>query len=126
MSHNQSIPNPVLWEKTTGTIRLQLTDSLDEELTLAELDTVLLTLYDVESGTILNSRNGVSIKNENGGTVDAGGGLALELSDADNALLSQSVGIEWHVALIVWTWAGGTKTGRKRVAFQVANEEKVT
>lgn len=125
MPVRQTLSHPVIGERTTCTIALQLTDAADNDLELDDISTVTLTLYERTTGSVLNGRSGDDIKNAGGGTIDASGALSLELSDDDNALLSQDSVSEWHVALITWTWASGTKTGRKEVAFQVANQTKV-
>jgi len=112
-------------EKSTRTLRFVTADENGDAVGAAELATLTLTLYDKRSKTILNSRDHQSILNANGGTVDASGNGELVLADADNALVSQGRSSEMHVALIEWTWAGGTKSGRHEIVLTVENLQKV-
>lgn len=125
-SIQQTITTPTVGERTSAQLTLQLTDQDDVELLAGDLSTVTLTLYEKRSGTILNSRNGVSIFNNNGGAISSAGVLTLVLSNADNALLSQAAKEEQHVALIRWTWLSGQRSGWKEISFPVVNQLKVT
>ncbi len=125
-SFRQTITSPVVCEKTTTQIELQLTDQDDAALAKASLGTVTLTLYERKTGTILNSRSAQSVLDVNGGTVSSTGLLTLILSNLDNALVSQSPSSEEHVALIEWTWSSGTRFGKKELTFTVMNQLKVT
>lgn len=110
-------------EATTAQIEGTITDAADGAL--AAVNSLTLTLYEKKTGTILNSRNGGSILNENGGTF-AAGVVTLTLSPADNALLSQAVAHETHVALIRWTYNGGGDAGWAQVEFVIHNQVKIT
>lgn len=123
----QIITDPAfICEKTTAQLTLQLTDHADVALAGASVSAVALTLYNRRDGAILNSRTAQSVLNANGGTLAAGGLLTMILSELDNVLTSQTPGTEEHVALFEWTWASGTRFGKKEVTFTVANQLKVT
>ena len=123
-SYRQALDTPVC-EKTTTQISLPLTDENDQLLPPGVLTTVTLTLYDRDSGSIINSRNGVSINGANGGTVSTAG-LLLVLTPADNAFIDATKSREVHIALIQWTWSAGAKSGAKELAFTVFNQAKIT
>ena len=122
----QTITDPEsVCEQTTCTLTLTLTDENGDTIsTSSPLTACTLTLYDKATGTILNSRDAQSINNANGGTVTSGV-LTLELSYLDNALHNANRATEAHVALIEYTWAGGTKYGKKEITFTVRNAEQV-
>ena len=122
----QTITTPVVCEKTTCQLTLQMTDQAGVNLTLAQVTTLTLTLYDKRSGAIINSRTASNILNANGGTVSSSALLTLVLAVADNVKLTQGVAREEHVALIEYTWAAGAKAGKKEVTYSVVDQAKVT
>lgn len=124
-SFKQTIISPVVCEKTTSLLELQLTDENDATLAKSVLTTLTLRLYNRRSGAILNSRNAGSILDANGGSVTTSGFLSLVLSYLDNALTSQDMRSEEHVALIEWSWSSGTRFGKKEITFTVVNQAKV-
>lgn len=124
-SFQQPIVSPVLCEQTTAQLTLQLTDEADVAIAKADLASLTLTLYDRATGTVLNGRNAQTVLDANGGSVSATGLVTLLLSDADNALASQSRSGETHVALLLWTTASGTRRGAKEIAFTVINQMKL-
>jgi len=120
MHDRQTITDVILCEGTTGVLTFQLTDEYSAPLPLADLTTCLLTLYELQSGGVINGRNRMDIVNTNGGTIDAGGALELVLAIADNAMRTE-LRTEWHIALLEWTWENETKAGKKEIAFRLAN-----
>ena len=123
-SYRQALDTPIC-EKTTALIKLLLTDEADQLLAPGAIDTCTLTLYERESETIINGRNGSNIKNANGGTIDTEG-LALVLANADNALVDPNINHEVHIALIQWTWSSSTKAGAKELRLTVFNQAKIS
>src|SRR3990167_1632921 len=105
-------------EKTTLRITGTIQDHTGAALPSASLTTLKLWLY--------NKRTGVNVLNANGGTVTSGGLLTMVLDPADNALESQSLAAETHVAEFEWTYNAGASTGRALVEFNVRNFTKVT
>jgi hypothetical protein len=124
-----------IWEKTfpqeiaEGTTAAftdgVLKDELGVAVPAANVNTIKLWLYKslgaTAPSTFLNSRNGQSILNANGGTLDASGNFVLTLSPADNVLASQAVASEPHDAYIEVTYNGGAKTARILWHFNVVN-----
>lgn len=125
-SFRQTITAPLICERTTTLLQLQLTDENDEAIAKASLSTLTLTLYERKTATILNGRDQSDILDDNGGTVSSTGLLDLILDDNDNALATQASKVaEDHVALIEWTWSSGTRFGKKEITFTVANQRIV-
>jgi hypothetical protein len=93
-------------------------------LPASSLDTLTLTLYDRDTGTILNSRNAQDVLNKANVTVGEDGALVWELQPADNVIVSDGKSLEAHVALFTWTWGSG-KSGRHEVPILVENLAKV-
>jgi len=97
-------------------------------VTLAEIATATLTLYDVASDAILNSLDDADIKNAGRGTIGATDGrVVIALHDADNPIQGAgAVGaLETHTALVEIAYNGGLDTYRVEVSFAVKNLEKV-
>lgn len=90
-------------------------------LTKAQILTLTLTLY--QDTTIINSRDAVSVKDANGGTVTTAGVLTMKLDPADQAIVNTSKRagtLEEHVARLDWTWNDGqSRTGRAEYKFKV-------
>ena len=87
------------------------------------LDSLTLTLRDLRTGEIINSRDAQDVKNANGVTVDEDGRLTWTLLPLDNPFLRKNPppfdsDIETHLAVFEWAW-NTTKKGRKKVFIQV-------
>ncbi len=91
----------------------------------SSLNTLTLTLYTLEAGTIINARNAQNILGVNGGAVDGSGVLTMELNELDNAIIDNALDIEWREMLLEWTYAASTRTGRHPKAYPVRNLSKV-
>jgi len=119
----QNITDPVC-EQTTATLTLALTDENDLAIAKAQLTSLTLTLYRAGyPATIFNARDASDILDANGGTVSADGVLTLLLENDDNVLESQTRNQEFHVVLIRWTWATGTRPGVHEITYRVINQE---
>ncbi len=96
-----------------GTLRITgvLKDELGVAIPGASLATLTLTLYDLATDAIINSRNAMSILNVSTGTVDASGNFALVLLPADNPIVTPATAArnsrERHIALLKWTYGTG-------------------
>jgi len=113
-------------ERATALLTATLRDLDGTAIPLAALDAVTLTLVDQVSGAVINSRLKQSVLNENGGTVNASGGLTLRLDPNDMVLVDSSKDFEWHTALVEWEWdvAGTTFYGKARIDHKVARMRK--
>jgi len=91
----------------------------------SSLDSLTLTLYTLEAQTIINSRDSQNILGANGGAVDGSGVLTMELNELDNAIINNTLDIEWREMLFKWTYATATRTGRHVKSYAVRNLSKV-
>jgi len=125
MNFRQSIATPLVPERSTALIKLQLTDEEDVELSKTQLSSLKLTLYvaskDPDFGNVINNRDGSDILS----SCSTAGLVKHRLESADNVLLARR-GFETHVALIEWGWANGARRGFKEISFIVANQSKVS
>ena len=114
----------VVAEETTRFLAFVIQDEDDVGIPAAELQSLTLTLFDRRTGQILNNRDGVSILNANGGTVDGAGNGELELTPADNMIFTAGRVEEDHVVLVEWEDANG-RVGRHVILLRVENLAKV-
>lgn len=87
-----------------------LQDEDGAAIAASSISALTVTLYDRATDAIINSRDGQSILNANGGTLHAtSGAWTLTLSASDNVIVgTPSVGrTETHIALIEAAWSGG-------------------
>lgn len=102
-----------------------LTDEDAAPITLASVSTLTLTLYDVATGGIINSRNGQDVLNTNNVTLHATSGLLTwSIQALDNPIVTSTLSFERHRALFVATLTNGT-IGRHEVDLVVNNLGKV-
>jgi len=114
---NEQIP-----ELTTPRITFQI---VDEAGTGFEPSTLTLTLYNVKTGAMLNSRDHQNVVDAAGVTVDAQGQVVWQTSAEDMAILVATESLEVHVALLEWSWSLGTKHGKHELEFHVRNLTEV-
>jgi hypothetical protein len=117
MEANIYVAPGVVLEGTTS--RLTGLITREDGVTGFKPDTITLTLYDKATGTVINGRDAADVS----AAVDVSGNLSLELTPADNAIVSSSKGWEVHRALIEWAWAPA-REGAFTVEFKVANHER--
>lgn len=87
---------------------LDLLDQDDNPIPLVAIASLTATLYDVNSDTVLNSRNAQDVKNTNGGTVHATNGhFELQLLAADNPIVDATNTKETHKLLLELTLTDG-------------------
>ena len=99
---------------------------LDESGGFPVLDTLTLTLYDLLTGTIINSRNSQNVLNTNNVSYNSATGLLTwDMQPLDNPIINNALEREVHVAEFKATYSGG-KTARHKVSFTVRNFSKVS
>ena len=113
-------------EEVTAIYTATLTDEKGAAITLAALTAITLTFYDVATGTIINSRNGQDVLNDNNVTISAGGLLTWTMQQADNIIQTATQAVERHRALLEWNSGTPAKYGKHEVDFFVLNLTKVT
>jgi hypothetical protein len=112
-------------EKVSARYTADVQDDEGNAIAAASLTTLTLTLYDKDTGDIINSRNDQDVLNTNGVTVDGSGNLTWIIDPDDNAIVTSTSKVEDHVALFEWTWNSGAKEGRHEVFLHVKNLTKV-
>lgn len=115
-------------EKETGTYSFTLKDESGAAVAAASLTTATLTLYEPESGQIVNSRTGQNVLNLNNVTIDADGKVAWSIQLADVTLLDAARASEVHRALFFFSWmsASGAKGKPHEADFVLENLGKLS
>lgn len=126
MSVSTVVTLPVKPERTSGRIISTLVDEDGAPITLASITSLLLTLYDRASGTVINSRTNQNVLNANNVTVGAADGLVTwTVLPADMAIVRSGASLEHHIALFVVSWSGGTKSFPWQILIPVENLQKL-
>jgi hypothetical protein len=98
-------------ERTSGTYTANLVDDAGAAVNVGALTKATLTLKDVKTGTILNSRNYQDVKNLNNVTISALGALEWKIQAADNAVVTDKNVVKFpteeHLATFHFVWPGG-------------------
>lgn len=113
-------------EKETGIYSFTLTDEAGVAVGGSTLTTATLTLYEPESGTIVNSRNAQSIINMNDVSIDEAGLVTWSQRIADLTILDASRGTEVHRALFFFTWQDGLRGKPHEADFVIDNLGKLS
>lgn len=126
MSHAIYIDEP-LAEGKTAFITAELVDQADLPIVKANINALTLTLYDMATLGLINSRDNQNILDTNGGSLHATDGtLTIELSPLDMVIVSAlnpPPRYEHHVARIEWTY-NTTRKGSCDIEFRVENSQK--
>lgn len=116
-------------ERTGAVYTATIKDSDATVIPLANLTTITLTLYDLDSGTIINSRNGQDVKNTSNVTIHASSGLLTWTMQAlDNAIISTTLAVdkeEKHRAMFEYVFTGNGTPGKHVFEILVMNLDKV-
>jgi len=83
-------------------------------------ESLLMTLYDMPTGQIINERRDVDVTS----CVDAEGGFELELEPADNVIIGTGPE-EYHALMLTWSWDGSQRISRQEIRFRVVNLAQV-
>ncbi len=110
-------------------ITFLLKDGKGNRIPAANLDSLVLTLYDEPTGTIINARTAQTVLNANGGTYTGDATTAageMALGPSDMAMVDATLSLEVHVLLFEFAWDGDVdKKGAHRIRLAVANEVKL-
>lgn len=107
-------------ELTTGRYTATIMKENGDPVKATELTALTLTLTDLETGAVINSRNSQDVLNKNGVAIDESGNLAWTLASADNTIISDTSGpYEIHRAVFCATW--GTKKLYHKIDLKVMN-----
>jgi hypothetical protein len=116
-----------LLEGTTGIYSFELVDEEGEGIDSSFLTTLTLTLYDVDTHQVVNTRSNQDILNANNGTVETTPGspvtttVTFNIQPEDTPILNQNRLKEARVLSFRWTWDSGQRIGRHEVQFNVEN-----
>ena len=118
----------ILNEHTSRVIAWQFQDADATGVNNNALLSVTLTLYDLETDAIINSRNaqdvlGGSHTGQNNVTIDTSGNAIWYMQPEDNDIIGTSIpegGYETHIALFVWTWDPGDGEGVRENNMEVS------
>lgn len=109
-------------EQQSGTYRAKLQSEYGVGVPAASLTFFLLTLYDLSSSTVINSRNGQNVLNAHQVTIDTTGQIEWLWLPADQQILNPNKPIEEHVALFEAKWTdtnGYPRQANHEVHFMV-------
>lgn len=115
------------FERSSGRLSGRLVDEVG--VAVPTPLTMTATLYDRDTGTVINGRNDQNILGVNGGSVDGSGNFVFHLSPADNVIVNTENAYEMHHLLLKWTYNNGQPdNGRNHtvIAIPVQNLPTVT
>ena len=100
--------------RQNNTAKIVATFTDEDGVAITALDSLKMTLYDEQSGTIINSKDGVDIAGS-----FSSGTLTLLLTPADNAVVNAVKGAsERHILLLEYTY-GTSKKGSEPIEIDV-------
>ena len=113
-------------EATTGIYSFPLVDERGTSIAAGEVETLTLTLADLDSNELLNGRDKQDILNTNDGTITTAGSppvttVTLQLQPEDTVILNQHRLVEYRVLVFTWTWDLGRHTATHAVQCAVEN-----
>jgi len=112
---NRTVLTELQYEGTTPYLEFDIESELDVGF---KPETLHLTLFDAKSGTIINSRNNVSVID----SCDSNGHVAMWLEAEDLAMSDPVTNrTETRRALFRWTWAAGARVGAHEIEFPIMN-----
>lgn len=118
----QARNNIEVQEASSALYTATLVDEAGDEILLADVDELRLTLVDVASGTLI--RDNQDVLNTNNCTLHATSGLlSWYITPTDTALVgSPSIDqYEEHLATFTVTWENGTKAAHREILMRVLN-----
>lgn len=122
MSTIRELMTQEVGEGGSALLTFNLVTELEVPVTLAQLGTLRLWLYNNADGAVINNKSNVDIKNLNGGTVHAtSGACTLALGPLDNVIVDPALRRERHVARIIGTYNGGAGVVVKEILFNCVN-----
>lgn len=111
-------------EESSYELTIPWLDQADAPLPLVEVATLILTLYEVRSGTIINSRSAQDILNANGVTFHATTGIMVWTIQPSDTTFATTTRKETHRALFELTLGTGGKK-KVQVDLVVSNLQRV-
>lgn len=117
---NKTTITEAQFERTTPLLEF---DIVDENGVGFKPETLTLTLYDVESGAIVNSKSAEDVLS----SCDDAGHVAYWFAIADTAIQLHRTGKtqETRRALFRWTWSAGARAAAHEIEFTVEDNSQV-
>lgn len=97
-------------------------------LHLSEISTITLTYYNLDTGTVINSRTAQDVKNANNVTIYTEGQVKWEIQALDAIIAGSSIAVgalEEHVAFFQWVTTDGDR-GNELIPIFIKQRLKVT
>lgn len=116
-----------LTEGTTPDYRADLVDINGDPVPGDALDSLTLKYFDEYTETVINNRDGGSVHNANGVTINDAGLMIWRMTADETVILDDSLHQEPHIALFEFSWAGtnGVEYGKHQIRFLITNLVKV-
>ena len=108
----------IIEEQSSSTYRGTLKD--DAGTLVPSLDSLTLTLWDEESGNVVNARNGQDILNANGGSFNSGL-LTFAVTPPDTTIVDATKEMEFRRMTLTFVWNAGLGQKTHAVRFPVRN-----
>lgn len=108
-------------EGTTPEWEFDIVDGNGDPLAYTSLTTFEATLYDKETGAIINDRHHQDVLNDHGFTLDGDGHGKWKVAAADSVVLHPGADFEVHVLLLEWTYSAGAKNGKYEYVHRINN-----
>lgn len=122
MSHQQFEYDEPINEGSTVYLTGEILDHLLVPLPATAVFSLKVWITDRKTGTIINSRNGVDIKNANDGTLHAtSGAWTFKLGAADSAIVNTADPYERHRVFVEWSYNAGADKGSKEFILPYRN-----
>jgi len=117
----------VVTEDSTAVYEATLTDEDKVQIPKSLMNTLVLTLHDIKSGSIINSRNGQNVFDLNNVTIATDGKITWIIQAVDNIIVAtvDLPAFEVHKALFELTWNSSTRKFNWTVDISVKNLAKV-
>lgn len=122
MSTQQFIHEEPINEGSTVYLTGEILDHLLAPVPSAALFSLKVWITDRKTGTVINTRNGGSILNANGGTVHpTSGAWTFKLGALDSAIVNTADPYEVHRVFVEWAYNGGADKGSKEFILPYRN-----
>ena len=112
-------------EQETGVFSFTIRDEDGVVIPASQLTAVLFTVYVPTSGAIVNTRNAQNVLNQNNVTISEAGVVAWTQQIADVTILDDTLEMETHRCLFLFTWQGGARSKPYEVDFELENLAKL-
>lgn len=122
MNDQQFLETDPITEGSTVYLTGTILDHLLAPVPSAALYSLKVWVTDLKTGSVINSRNGQSILNANGGTIHATtGAWTLKLGALDSVIVNTADPYERHRVLVEWKYNAGVDAGSMEFVLPYRN-----